>query len=124
MSKVDQLRQLRETKWQRRRQLTSSIQPATPVPASETPLQRGPRMPEATVASGKPIHRYTDEELALVVRQIMADVGSSEFDSVLPEVMQRLGFVRQGKIIKQRVRSALAAAAMDSTVQSMDLMHS
>lgn len=74
---------------------------------SETP---GAVVSDTEVMPGKPIGGYSDAELLLVVREAVAAEGSAELERVIPGVMQRLGFVRRGKIICQRVAAALGVA--------------
>lgn len=122
MGKVEQLRALREQKWQKReaaefvpvrqyKPVEVAAAPSKPLsseePLAETePLNQPPLSPVGW-EPGLSIHQYSDAAITAVVSEVLGS-GICEPDAVLDEVMRLLGFQRRGKIIRQRVMNALA----------------
>jgi len=122
MSKVEQLRALREQQWKTRGNpevvRVRSSSPAAPagvqnVPSRTTPPKvesspppSAPQLPNAAWESGLSIHQYSDAAMTAVVSDVLSK-GISEPEAVLEEVMRMLGFQRRGKIIRRRVLDVL-----------------
>jgi hypothetical protein len=125
VGKVDQLRALREARFAahasevtsqalpsgrravQRRPLAVVTTPAEPAPTTaERPVipARKPVLP-----AGRPIGQYSDRQLEDLIRWILGNRPDLDVPGVLDAVMDELGFVRRGKVIKERVLAALLA---------------
>lgn len=135
MSKVDQLRMLREARYQspppvpvrREKPVTVVATPDSPAvplaqdagaaparPSTQPPADvstQPPARPSTRtghgVPAGYPIGSYRDGQLQAVVRDIVERHPTFNDTAVLEAVMAELGFVRRGKVIRERITAAL-----------------
>lgn len=129
MSKVEQLRALREARFshiQRQNAASASSKPQTPAPATN-PFATGEAkhegqvqasaLPSPTVSrdnslrppveSGKAIGAYSQEDLEKLMQWIHLNNINAAEEELIALGMQELGFVRKGKVIQQRLTAAL-----------------
>lgn len=134
MSKVDQLRAMREARWAARQQTVSAprslIAPVPHAPAASAPSTAStasshvvgfapppvqPVTPAAAASAGgnrpnltagKPIGSYRDDDLRELVVWLTGQGRAASLDQAVDEVMAELGFQRRGKVIRLRVQSA------------------
>lgn len=142
MSKVDQMRALREAKFSQQgtRVPRPAIKPvpkpapvqAPPVPAPTTPAvtPEAPAVPSTSaqatispvqgpgrehahgVTPGKPISAYKTADLVAVVQWVARDGAQRTPDEIVDAVMSELGFVRKGKNIREALTTAISEAGV------------
>ena len=127
MSKVEQLRALREARFSHSQgQKGASASSGSPVPAPAiNPFSaskaevKGPGVspaPEAApqgnslrppVEAGKGINAYSQEDLEKLMQWVHLNNITATDEELVALGMQELGFVRKGKVIQQRLIAAL-----------------